>query len=53
MPWGKFAGRPVRQLPDTYLTWLLNLPRLYGWVLRMLLEEYRRRKRDRHEGEAA
>ncbi len=24
MPWGKYAGKPLADLPETYLVWLWN-----------------------------
>jgi hypothetical protein len=43
MPFGKFKGRLLSELPDGYLLWLLDLPDLNPWLRRALEIEMARR----------
>jgi hypothetical protein len=43
MPFGKYKGRLLSELPDGYLLWLLDLPDLNPWLRRALESELARR----------
>jgi uncharacterized protein (DUF3820 family) len=43
MVFGKYKGTPIRDLPDTYLTWVLENVDLKGGVFLALSVEYERR----------
>jgi Putative quorum-sensing-regulated virulence factor len=45
MVFGKYKGTPIRDLPDTYLNWILENLDLKGGLFRALSEEYERRGR--------
>ena len=38
MPFGKYKGLPIRELPDSYLNWLHSLDYLTSWRLRAAVE---------------
>ena len=43
MPFGRYKGRLLSELPDSYLWWLLALPDLSSWLRRALESEADRR----------
>jgi Putative quorum-sensing-regulated virulence factor len=43
MPFGKFRGLAIADLPDTYLSWLHGLPDLFGSLRREVDTEFERR----------
>lgn len=43
MPFGRYRGTPVRDLPDAYLEWLLALDDLREPIRSAVLAEHRRR----------
>jgi hypothetical protein len=43
MPFGKHKGAAIRELPDAYLTWILENLDLKGGLFRALSEEFERR----------
>ena len=45
MPFGKFRGWPIDELPDKYLWWLLGLPDLHAPLQSALCDEADRRDR--------
>jgi uncharacterized protein (DUF3820 family) len=45
MPFGKYRGTPIRELPDEYLNWILENLNLKGGLFRALSEEFERRGR--------
>ena len=49
MPFGKYAGMPLTELPDQYVAWLLNLGTDLREPLRQfVIDENMRRERVRH-----
>ena len=53
MPFGKFAGVALTELPDQYVAWLLNLPDLREPLRQFVIEESIRRDRVRNAERAA
>jgi Putative quorum-sensing-regulated virulence factor len=49
MPFGRYKGRDLRELPDAYLRWLMELPDLYGSLRDAVEDEWRRRKEPKRE----
>ena len=43
MPFGKFRGLPIRDLPDDYLSWMLENAELKNNIRRRLETEYEKR----------
>ena len=43
MPFGRHKGQAIREIPDNYLTWVLENLELKGSLLKALEEEYERR----------
>jgi hypothetical protein len=43
MPFGVYRGVAIRELPDDYLTWILENVELKGGLFRALSEEFERR----------
>lgn len=43
MPYGKYCGKPLKDLPDDYLDWLLTKAELKNNIRRHLEAEYERR----------
>jgi hypothetical protein len=50
MPFGKHRGSDLRDLPDSYLEWLLGLDNLRSFLRRALEAEAYRRECDRDRG---
>ena len=43
MPWGKYRGVPIEEIPDAYLAWGLIEADLYGAVRAAFVDEWSRR----------
>jgi hypothetical protein len=46
MPFGKFRGRDLRDVPDSYLEWLIDNLNLDGWLLTAVRRELQSRDDD-------
>jgi hypothetical protein len=49
MPFGRYKGRDVRELPDGYLRWLIDLEDLYGPLRDAVEDEWQRRQEPKRE----
>jgi hypothetical protein len=51
MPFGKYVGEDIADLPDSYLTWLVEKGRLYGHLRAAVRREFRNRGFVPHDSE--